>query len=218
MNFPILYSFKRCPYAMRARMALKLANIKSEIREVRLNNKPKHMIEVSPKGTVPILILENEVIDESNDIINWVLDKNNIFKNKLDHNQKTLTENLIQTFDSKFKYHLDRYKYSSRYENVDIKLHRSECFKILVKLEKYIPCEKGKWIFGNNINKLDICVLPFIRQFKIADPKWFNQREKIKKVRNVLNNFIDSNLFKQIMHGYRVWNEDDDPVYFPLDE
>jgi|TARA_E500000178_G_C16974357_1_gene732584 glutathione S-transferase len=218
MNFPILYSFKRCPYAMRARMALKLANIKSEIREVRLNNKPKHMIEVSPKGTVPILILENEVIDESNDIINWVLDKNNIFKNKLDHNQKTLTENLIQTFDSKFKYHLDRYKYSSRYENVDIKLHRSECLKILVKLEKYISCGKDKWIFGNNINKLDICVLPFIRQFKIADPKWFNQREKIKKVRNVLNNFIDSNLFKQIMHGYRVWNEDDDPVYFPLDE
>ena len=218
MNFPIFYSFKRCPYAMRARMALKLANIKSEIREVRLNNKPKHMIEVSPKGTVPILILENEVIDESNDIINWVLDKNNIFKNKLDHNQKTLTENLIQTFDSKFKYHLDRYKYSSRYENVDIKLHRSECLKILVKLEKYISCEKDKWIFGNNINKLDICVLPFIRQFKIADQKWFNQREKIKKVRNVLNNFIDSNLFKQIMHGYRVWNEDDDPVYFPLDE
>lgn len=218
MNFPILYSFKRCPYAMRARMALNLANIKSEIREVRLNNKPKHMIEVSPKGTVPILILENEVIDESNDIINWVLDKNNIFKNELDHNQKTLTENLIQTFDSKFKYHLDRYKYSSRYENVDIKLHRSECLKILVKLEKYISCEKDKWIFGNNINKLDICVLPFIRQFKIADPKWFNQREKIKKVRNVLNNFIDSNLFKQIMHGYRVWNEDDDPVYFPLDE
>tara|TARA_B100000886_G_scaffold305978_1_gene238057 strand:- start:43 stop:654 length:612 start_codon:yes stop_codon:yes gene_type:complete len=203
---------------MRARMALNLANIKSEIREVRLNNKPKHMIEVSPKGTVPILILENEVIDESNDIINWVLDKNNIFENKLDHNQKTLTENLIQTFDSKFKYHLDRYKYSSRYENVDIKLHRSECLKILVKLEKYISCEKDKWIFGNSINKLDICVLPFIRQFKIADPKWFNQREKIKKVRNVLNNFIDSNLFKQIMHGYRVWNEDDDPVYFPLDE
>ena len=199
-------------------MALNLANIKSEIREVRLNNKPKHMIEVSPKGTVPILILKNEVIDESNDIINWVLDKNNIFKNKLDHNQKTLTENLIQTFDSKFKYHLDRYKYSSRYENVDIKLHRSECLKILVKLEKYISCEKDKWIFGNNINKLDICVLPFIRQFKIADQKWFNQREKIKKVRNVLNNFIDSNLFKQIMHGYRVWNEDDDPVYFPLDE
>tara|TARA_Y200000002_G_scaffold382655_1_gene400531 strand:- start:1425 stop:2036 length:612 start_codon:yes stop_codon:yes gene_type:complete len=203
---------------MRARMALNLANIKSEIREVRLNNKPKHMIEVSPKGTVPILILENEVIDESNDIINWVLDKNNIFKNKLDHNQKTLTENLIQTFDSKFKYHLDRYKYSSRYENVDIKLHRSECLKILVKLEKYISCEKDKWIFGNNINKLDICVLPFIRQFKIADQKWFNQREKIKKVRNVLNNFIDSNLFKQIMHNYCVWNEDDDPVYFPLDE
>ena len=218
MNFPILYSFKRCPYAMRARMALNLANIKSEIREVRLNNKPKHMIEVSPKGTVPILILENEVIDESNDIINWVLDKNNIFKNNLDHNQKTLTENLIQTFDSKFKYHLDRYKYSTRYENVDIEFHRLECLKILIELEKHITSDSTDWLFNDTPSKLDICVLPFIRQFKIANPNWFDQQSEIKKVRKVLNNFVQSNLFKQIMHDYEVWNEGDSPVYFPLDQ
>ena len=75
MNYPVLYSFKRCPYAMRARMALKLADIKCELREVRLNNKPNHMLEVSPKGTVPILILKDNVIDESIEIINWVLTK-----------------------------------------------------------------------------------------------------------------------------------------------
>ena len=215
---PILYSFKRCPYAMRARMALKLGNIKCELREVELSNKPEHMIKISPKATVPVLITDGIVIEESIDIINWAIKKKNIFKNNISKKDELLTEEIIELFDTEFKYHLDRYKYSSRYENVDIKLHRSECLKILVKLEKYISCEKDKWIFGNNVNKLDICVLPFIRQFKIADPKWFNQREKIKKVRNVLNNFIDSNLFKQIMHGYRVWNEDDDPVYFPLDE
>ena len=83
MNYPVLYSFKRCPYAMRARMALKLADIKCELREVRLNNKPNHMLEVSPKGTVPILILKDNVIDESIDIINWVLTKADLFKNDI---------------------------------------------------------------------------------------------------------------------------------------
>ena len=78
MKTPILYSFKRCPYAMRARMALKLANIECELREVKLSRKPDHMLEVSPKGTVPVLILEDEVIDESIEIINWVLSLNNI--------------------------------------------------------------------------------------------------------------------------------------------
>ena len=78
MNYPILYSFKRCPYAMRARMALKLTNIKCEIREVRLNNKPKHMLEVSPKGTVPVLILNDRTIEESMDVIEWALNKKDV--------------------------------------------------------------------------------------------------------------------------------------------
>ena len=107
---------------MRARMAIKLAQIKTEIREVRLNNKPQHMLKVSPKGTVPILVLDDEVIDESNDIIRWVLTRKNIFQKDSDSNTKTLTEDLITIFDDKFKYHLDRYKYSTRYENVDIEL------------------------------------------------------------------------------------------------
>ena len=91
-------------------MALQLAEIKCEIREIRLSNKPEHMLEVSPKGTVPILILEDKVIDESYDIVNWIIEESNIFNDNLGSEQKDLTESLIKRFDDEFKYHLDRYK------------------------------------------------------------------------------------------------------------
>ena len=107
MKYPILYSFKRCPYAMRARMALQLAGIKCELREVRLNNKPDHMLEASPKGTVPVLVLGDKVIDESNDIINWVLNDHKIFEVNLSDEQSNLAKDLIELFDEKFKFHLD---------------------------------------------------------------------------------------------------------------
>ena len=118
MKTPILYSFKRCPYAMRARMAIKLANIRCEIREIKLNNKPGRMLEVSPKGTVPVLVLENRIIDESNEIIEWVLDKVNVFGKNLNHYEINLSEQLIEIFDGKFKFHLDRYKYANRYDGL----------------------------------------------------------------------------------------------------
>ena len=89
---------------MRARMALYLAEIKCEIREVSLSNKPEHMLEVSPKGTVPILILEDKVIDESYDIVNWVIEESNIFDGNLDSDQIVLTESLIKKFDDEFKH------------------------------------------------------------------------------------------------------------------
>ena len=214
MKYPILYSFKRCPYAMRVRMALQLAGIKCELREVRLNNKPDHMLEISPKGTVPVLVLGDKVIDESNDIINWVLNDHKIFQVNLSDEQSNLTNNLIKLFDEKFKFHLDRYKYATRYENSDVELHRSKCLEMLVNLEKIV--HDGNWIFGENINKLDISILPFIRQFRIADPTWFDSQEDIKKLQNVLNNFLESNLFKDIMYVYDVWKKDSEPVFFPI--
>ena len=119
-------------------MALKLANIECELREVKLSNKPDHMLEVSPKGTVPVLILEDKVIDESIEIVNWVLSLNNIFEGNISNQQTLQTENLIKIFDSKFKYHLDRYKYSTRYENVNTEEDRSECLKILIEIENLI--------------------------------------------------------------------------------
>ena len=215
MDLPILYSFKRCPYAMRARLALKLANIQCELREVRLNNKPKHMLEVSPKGTVPILILEDKIIDESIEIINWALDQNNIFKDNISSEQIKITEQIIDIFDNKFKYHLDRYKYSNRYENADKKFHQKECLDILIDFEKVIS--DGNWFFGNELNKLDISILPFLRQFRIADPHWFDSLKQIPKIQNLLYNFLDSNLLNQIMFSYEVWGASSEISYLIRD-
>ena len=198
---------------MRARMALKLTNTKCEIREVRLNNKPKQMIDKSPKGTVPVLVLEKEVIDESNDIIEWALSSNNIFDGNIDHDQIDLTNNLIELFDSKFKYNLDRYKYATRYENINKDKHKKECLEILINLENLISNEG--WILGSKINKLDISILPFIRQFRIADIEWFDKQNKIKGVQKILFNFLDSNLFKEVMYKYDVWEENAEPQFFP---
>ena len=213
MDYPILYSFVRCPYAMRARMALKLTEIKCEIREVRLNNKPKHMIDMSPKGTVPVLVLENNIIDESNEIIDWALSFNNVFDGNLDEDQKDLTSRLIELFDSKFKYNLDRYKYATRYENIDAEKHKMECLKILINLEDLIS--KDEWFLGKSINKLDISILPFIRQFRIADTDWFDKQNQITGIQRILTNFLDSKLFKDIMFKYDVWTENDMPQFFP---
>ena len=200
---------------MRARLALKLANIQCELREVRLNNKPKHMLEVSPKGTVPILILEDKVIDESIDIINWVLDQNNIFEGNISSEQIITTEAIIDTFDNKFKYHLDRYKYSNRYENADKKFHQKKCFDILIDVEKLISNEN--WFFGNELNKLDISILPFLRQFRIADPDWFDSLKEIPKIQKLLYNFLESNYLKQIMVNYKTWDETSEISYLIQD-
>ena len=213
MSFPILYSFIRCPYAMRARMAIKLCDIKCEIREVRLNNKPDQMIKKSPKGTVPVLVLKNKVIDESNEIIDWALSKNNVFEGNLDQLNIDITNDLIKLFDSKFKYNLDRYKYSSRYESVDKERHKIACLEILIYLESLMS--DNKWILGSEINKLDISILPFIRQFRIADVEWFDSQNKIKNIKNIILNFLDSELFKDVMNKYDVWEENSKPVFFP---
>jgi len=194
-------------------MALKLANIECELREVKLSNKPDHMLEVSPKGTVPVLILEDKVIDESIEIVNWVLSLNNIFEGNISNQQTLQTENLIKIFDSKFKYHLDRYKYSTRYENVNTEEDRSECLKILIEIENLIS--KEEWFFGKKINKLDISILPFIRQFRIADEQWFDEQLSISSTQKVLFNFLDSDLFQDIMFKYEVWEEGSTSVYFP---
>ena len=194
-------------------MALQLAEIKCEIREVRLSNKPEHMLEVSPKGTVPILILENVVIDESLDIINWVIRRNNIFNDNLESDQLDLTEYLINKFDDKFKHHLDRYKYATRYENSDSDFHRTECLKILIDLEAI--ASESDWIFGEELNKLDISIFPFIRQFRIANPEWFDSLLEISKIKKILNNYLNSEEFKKIMFKYDEWKSGSDPIYFP---
>jgi glutathione S-transferase len=194
-------------------MALKLADIKCELREIRLNNKPDHMLKVSPKGTVPVLILEDRIIDESMEIVNWVISLENIFDKAISKEKIEITESLILDFDNDFKHHLDRYKYSTRYKEVDLEKHRSVCMQMLIKIEDI--ASKGNWFFGKNISKLDISIFPFIRQFRIADIHWFDNQTSIPKVQKLLNNFLNSTLFEDIMINYELWEEGAKGQYFP---
>ena len=212
---PILYSFKRCPYAMRARMALCLSKTIVELREVSLRNKPQSMLEISPKGTVPVLLLDDgSVIDESIEIIEWCINnKKDMFKDTLNKDQELFTEDAIKLFDEKFKFHLDRYKYASRYENVDATSHKDACLDILKTLDKYIY--NTKWFFSNNINKIDISVLPFIRQFRIADPEWFDENQDIPNIQIWLENFLQSKLLNIVMVNFEVWEPNNPIKLFP---
>lgn len=213
MSLPILYSFKRCPYAMRVRMALRLANIQCEIREIRLNNKPDSMLDVSPKGTVPVLILDETVIEESVDIIDWVIKKRNIFVGNITESQISLTNKIIDIFDDKFKHHLDRYKYSSRYENEDPLFHRNECKKILLEVNGLISDKD--YFFSNEFNKIDISILPFLRQFRIADAKWFDEDMSIPRIHRYLHKFLQSKLLEDVMVNIKEWKEGSDIKIFP---
>jgi glutathione S-transferase len=214
MKYPILYSFKRCPYAMRARMAILLTNTKCEIREVNLSNKPMSMIEASEKGTVPVLItINNKIYDESLDIIEWVLKRNNIFDKTHNSSESEVSDSLISQFDKDFKFHLDRYKYSSRYIKEEKSRHRDACLFILKEIE--LIHSKDTWFFGKEINKIDICLLPFIRQYRIADIDWFDSLDEIPVIQNWLNYFLESELLKNIMINYKPWEPNDEVEYFP---
>ena len=218
MEKPILYSFKRCPYAMRARMAIFLTDIQCELREVHLKNKPQSMLDLSPKGTVPVLQIDAyKVIDESLEIVEWALSINDIFKkNKILPDQEVLTKDLISLFDDEFKFHLDRYKYSVRYQDANPIQSRSKCLEILNKIENSIS--NSNWFFGDSINKLDICILPFIRQFRIADPEWFDSLNEIHQVKSWLKHFLKSPLLLNIMNKNDPWQEGDQALIFPLSE
>ena len=171
-NLPILYSFRRCPYAMRARMAIHISDQRCELREVLLRDKPPSMLQYSAKGTVPVLILQDgKVIDESLDVIDWALNLNDPddWQRSKD---KEKTKELIKINDGEFKYHLDRYKYSKRYENEDPEFHRKKCLKFIESINNEL--NNSKYIFDDNISYTDIVLLPFIRQFRIADIEWFD--------------------------------------------
>lgn len=212
---PILYSFKRCPYAMRARMALYLSKTVVELREVNLRNKPQSMLEISPKGTVPVLLLDDgSVIDESLEIIEWCIKKEkDIFKDTLNNDQELFAEDAIHLFDKKFKFHLDRYKYAKRYEDVDEISHRQSCVEILKNIEKEIS--NKKFFYTNHVNKIDICILPFIRQFRIANPEWFDNHNEFPKVQKLLNNFLHSSILEEIMVTHEEWKKDNSAIFFP---
>jgi glutathione S-transferase len=197
---PILYSFRRCPYAMRARMALHCAGIAVEHREIALRDKPAAMVAISPKGTVPVLVLpDGRVIDESLDIMHWALDRADP-EQWLDENADA--DALIAAIDGPFKHHLDRTKYAARYPGADPAMHREAGLAILVTFEQRLATDP--YLAGAAIRLVDIASFPFVRQFARADlAAW--QAASLPNVQRWLDGLIASPLFAAIMARHPLW-------------
>ncbi len=190
----ILYSYRRCPYAMRARMALKYAGISVEIREVSLREKPAHLFQISSKGTVPVLQLDDgSVLDQSLDIMRYALslqDKDGW----LNHLDASLL--LIQTNDTEFKRALDCYKYPERNLQKSQLEYRADGEIFLKQLESLLV--KSNFLNGEKMTLADIATFPFIRQFAAVDSTWF-ESAAYPKLRVWLQHLVSSELFISIM-------------------
>jgi glutathione S-transferase len=211
---PILYSFRRCPYAIRARLALQVTARTCELREVVLRDKPVSMLSASPKGTVPVLVhADQSVLEESLDIMCWTL--------RLDDPQGWLTPArgeleeilaLITRNDEDFKFHLDRYKYSSRHEGVSASEHRQAASLFLRDLEARLAT--GPWLFGERLSLADAALAPFVRQFANTDRAWFDAQPWPGLIA-WLHDFLESPLFASVMPKYAPWRPGDSPTIFP---
>jgi glutathione S-transferase len=199
-QLPILYSFRRCPYAMRARMSIVRKGFKVEQREVVLRDRPDHMMQISPKGTVPILLLpDGTVIEESLEIMQYVLDW-----------QPSEEESIwIERNDFEFKFHLDRYKYPNRYEDIDVVEQRNAAVNYLDNLDANLQN------IGLNEN-LNDSLFPFVRQFANHDRDWFDI-QPWTNVHDWLANNLASDEFKICMNKNKQWFEGDSPVVFPAE-
>tara|TARA_B100001250_G_C19483880_1_gene649915 strand:- start:88 stop:720 length:633 start_codon:yes stop_codon:yes gene_type:complete len=194
---PYLFSYRRCPYAMRARMALVESKIEFDVYEISLRKKPQEMLIISPKGTVPVLRLNELVLDESLEIMKWAYQ--NSKSNELislEVSKKKISEELIGLNDGKFKDFLDFYKYFERYPNKSKDEHRKNCYFFLDILEKRL--QSSSFLIGDKRTFVDISIFPFIRQFMNVDKVWFDNSE-YKKTRRWLMSLIESDLFQKIM-------------------
>jgi len=196
---PQLYTFRRCPYAMRARMAIHYSGIKLTSIEVSLKDKPQRMLDASPKGTVPVLVLASgEVIDESRDVMMWALRQSDpdgwMFGLPVATRQRI--DQLIDDNDYKFKPALDKYKYSVRYPEQPAEYYRSQGEAFLSKLESML--KHHQFLMGEQMSLADIALFPFIRQFAFVDKAWFDTNA-FSRVREWLNYFLDSSRFIDIM-------------------
>ncbi len=221
MNHNILYSFRRCPYAIRARWALLNTNEEVILREVDLKNKPSSLINISRKATVPVLKASTgEVIDESLEIMTWTIKKSNrlelLGNNNKRHLEKILS--LIKTNDLVFKYHLDRFKYAQRFKESDLEKHREAGMKILISLNKRLELnsEKGDSIFLVNSKETlaDWAIWPFVRQFRLADKLRFDGNMKIKHIQKWLNYYLSTKKYEILMEKFPIWSPNQEQIIF----
>ena len=204
----ILYSFRRCPYAMRARLALLIAGLHVELREIVLRDKAPEFLATSPKGTVPVLVTDDQVIEESLDIMFWALEQNDP-EGWLD--MPIEGHQIIATIDGPFKTALDRYKYDTRYGS-DAKEEREKAALILRNLDEKL--RKTQWLMGDKPALADMATITFIRQFANTDRAWFDAQDW-PALRHWLDTFLASERYNAIMDKYPKWKSGDPATIWP---
>ena len=199
----ILYSYRRCPYAMRARMALKYANIEFEHREIELRNKPQSMLLVSPKGTVPVLCMGDEVLDQSVDIMRWAIDQSD--PAGWGNVDDAIAKAWIEKNDGPFKALLDQYKYPNRFPELNQEAVLEQALQIML-----LPMEQSlqatQYLLGDQMTWVDIAIFPFVRQFSMVDVNRFEQLP-IPSTKRWLAQHLESELFNSVMHKHPVWRD-----------
>ena len=212
-SLPVLYSFRRCPYAMRARLGLLFADRQVVLREIVLKNKPTQLLAISPKGTVPVLQLsDGTVIEESREIMIWALEQNDP-QRLLDVEILEKAMALIAKNDTEFKHWLDRYKYADRHLEMTQTEYRQKGEEFLQILEALLV--KNTYLLGGRASIADIGIMPFVRQFAHVDRDIFYSLP-YPNVQQWLQYWLEQPLFVTAMTKYQTWQEEDDPVIFPL--
>lgn len=206
MSDTVFYSRRRCPYCMRAHMALRYAGITAELREVDLKKYPPQALAKSPGASIPVLLLpDGRVIDESWDIVKWALEQNDP-DNWCGVNGEYMldAEILIETNDFSFKEDLDHYKYAKRYPEYSAEHYRQLCEEFIEELEEMLT--DHRYLLAEQLSLADIGVFPFIRQFSLVDKKWF-AAAPYPRVRQWLNGLIKTELFQHVFQKHDIWRE-----------
>ncbi|MBE0441747.1 MULTISPECIES: glutathione S-transferase [unclassified Psychrobacter] len=213
VSLPCLYSFRRCPYAMRARLGLLFAELPVALREITLKNKPEQMLAISPKGTVPVLqLLDGSVIEESAEIMMWALEQNDPQK-LLDASVLSQANALIARNDNEFKQWLDRYKYADRHPEMTQTEYRQQGEVFLQDLEALLI--ENDYLIGDSITVADIGVMPFVRQFAHVDREVFYDLP-YPKLQRWLQDWLEHPVFIQAMTKFQPWQEGDEIVVFSV--
>ena len=214
MSHPVLYSLRQCPYAMRARIGVLLANQSVVLRDIVMTNIPTEMLTASPKGTVPVLVLsDSSVIEESLNIMLWALKQNDpdnlLYRHERDALDNMLT--LIQRCDNEFVDALKKYKAASRYHDTNIQPCRQQCEIFINDIEENLT--KHHFIMGDSASLVDYAILPFIRQFSNVDKKWYKQAP-YPKLQQWLENHYQNPIFAKAMTKYPQWLDSNEIVIF----
>jgi glutathione S-transferase len=195
---PILYTFRRCPYAIRARLAVMVSGVDIEMHEVSLRNKPQAMLDCSPKGTVPVLQLpDGSVLEQSLDIMRWALAVNDPqLWLSTDSMVQQETQTLIEQNDGLFKHYLDRYKYPERFPEHPASYYREQGAAILSQLDARIAAQE--YLVCARYSLADMAIFPFVRQFAHVDKEWF-YASAYKHLILWLDKLLESALFDAVM-------------------